>query len=158
MKKVSQSPRAIVYRHQPTVMLFFAAMCTLILGGSFVFAMLLAARLVMALFVVIGFIVGLGRDQLTLDLARRELPYDERLAGFVVQRVKGDFDEVEAILLNHVSVKRPEVGVTTIHPALAVVLKVYGQAADGHFDRHLHDPQRSHGRSDDAQRADEATD
>ena len=88
MKKVSQSPRAIVYRHQPTVMLFFAAMCTLILGGSFVFAMLLAARLVMALFVVIGFIVGLGRDQLPLDLARRELPYDERsdLAAFKAKR------------------------------------------------------------------------
>ena len=131
MKKVSQSSLEIVYRQQPTVMLYFALMNGLILAGGIVFPLPLAAKFVLALFVGVGLIVGLGRDQLVLDLARGKLHYEERMAGFVIRNVDGDFTEVASVLVNDVSIQKPEPGVTRIHPGWAVELKYTGAPPTG---------------------------
>jgi len=86
-----------MYRQQPRVLLFFSAASSLILIAGLFLGISKIAIAVLALFVIVGLVVGLGSERLILDFSRKRLQYEDRMAGYLLTCIDDDFSGVEAV-------------------------------------------------------------
>ncbi len=77
--------------------MFFSAASSLILIAGLFLGISKIAIAVLALFVIVGLVVGLGSERLILDFSRKRLQYEDRMAGYLLTCIDDDFSGVEAV-------------------------------------------------------------
>jgi hypothetical protein len=132
MQKSYEDSDRITYHKRPLVLLWAApAMAAISVGGYFLQVSTFACTVVLVL--SLGFAAtGLSGELLQLDLVRRTMHYEFRVAGYPAVTTDDSFDRISSILVLDNSVSHTGPGEITVQPAWNVVLKYTGARPAGY--------------------------